>query len=90
MDTIDKDIEPYIDERINSNMNLLKKSKKWQTLHHAFYSSFESAIGKLKGTNKKDLEKLYALFNDLSAEEQYLIYKMAFVDGICLSKEVRV
>ena len=80
-----EDFNCYIEERINNNISSFKKSNKWKELYNKFSQKYEYIIGNLNNITQKELEELYAIFNDLSAQEQYLVYKIGFLDGINIS-----
>lgn len=86
---LDEDLEPYIDERINHNVSKFKKSKKWKELYKKFSEKYDILFENPENADTKKLEELYASFNNLSMQEQYLVYKIGFVDGIKLREEIR-
>lgn len=82
-----EDFNCYIEERVNSNISIFKKSKKWKEIYNKFSNKYEYIISNLDNITQKELEELYAIFNDLSAQEQYLVYKIGFLDGINISNK---
>lgn len=90
MSSLDDDLEPFMDERISHNIGTFHKSKKWKNLYNQFSHTYENLSNNIGQITKKDLEKLHSTFNNLSVQEQYLIYKIGFVDGICLREQLGI
>ncbi|MFR2535317.1 MAG: hypothetical protein ACLS95_08900 [Clostridia bacterium] len=82
--TVFDDLEPYIDERINSNILYFKKNKKLNNLENRYNDCLETLRKKLPLNEKKIIESLYSLHNDISVSGNYISYRIGLIDGITI------
>lgn len=80
-----EELEPFIDERIQTNYKKLENCKSFKKKYIDFSRNYDYLFNKLHGNDKKTLEKIYGLLNTMHAKENYLTYLVGFVDGIKLN-----
>ena len=74
-------INSYIDERINSNYDIVRKDEYYKKKMERFNIVYETLYNKLSDEEKKELEEIYGLQNDILSLENYLAYKIGKSDG---------
>ena len=80
-----EELEPFIDERIQTNYKKLKNCKSFKKNYSDFSQNYDYLFNKLHDYDKKTLENIYGLLNTIHAKENYLTYLIGFVDGIKLN-----
>ncbi len=83
---MEKDIEDFIDNRINNNYNYLTKTKKWQNTIKEFNSVYEKLYKELSEEQQEKLEKIIDIKNTLISYEDNFVYQLAKNDTITLLK----
>lgn len=83
---MEEDFKEFVDNRINNSLAEFKKQSSWKKATNKFNSKYEDLYNTLSESEKSNLEDIKALFYNLSTEEQYIIYKIGFTDGMTLKR----
>lgn len=78
----DENLNDYIDEQIDDNYYLIEQNPYYQDRKSKFDNLYDNLYSKLQNDeDKKTLENIYALLNNMSALENYLAYNIGKRDG---------
>lgn len=80
-----EDLEPYIEERIQSNYSKLKNNKEYCSKNEELSKYYDYLYNKLDNKDKEVLEEICGLLDEINSKTNYLTYEIGFVDGIKLN-----
>lgn len=86
---MEKDLQEFVDSRINNSFTELKKDTSWKSANKKFEDKYNKLYTVLPEKEKSILEDVRALFFNLTSEEQYLIYKIGFYDGVTFKSDLK-
>ena len=89
--TITKDLYKNTDEFIEEKIEKeLTADKKYNQLEESYLYLYDKIWQGTSDENKKEMEQLLALHNDILNYSQCMIYKAGYYDGIIASKLISV
>ena len=88
MDYIEKDLAPFIEERLQNSFNCLKDTKEYKNLQKT-YNNLNIKICKLLNDKNNILEKFTDTSNSMQSLELHRTYLLGFIDGIRLDEHLR-
>ena len=89
MNILLEDLEPYIEERIQSNYSKIKNNKEYCLKNKKIYKYYNYLYNKLNIYDKKVLEEICGLINETNSKANYFTYEIGFVDGIKLNDYIK-
>lgn len=81
-------LNSYIEDRFEENYQTLLKDQCYINLSKKFNNDYKELQSKLPSENKIALESLFDIKNKLYSEEFYLCYKIGFMDGFDIRKDI--
>jgi len=85
MDNSFPELDEYIEERIQGQFFKLKNNKEYLELHTRYVDNYEILFNKLNKTDRALFENICNDIFNINSKENYLSYKVGFVDGIKLN-----
>lgn len=88
MNLIEKDLAPFIEERLQISFNDLKKTKEYKNLKKT-YNNLDIKISDLLKSNQEVYNKIKDTSNSMQSLELHRTYLLGFLDGIRLDEHLR-
>lgn len=84
-----EELEPFIEERIQTYYCKLKKSPNYQLKKSDFSKKFNDFSSKLSSSDREIFQTLYNVLLDMNSKENFLAYELGFVDAIKLQEHLK-
>ncbi|MBS6252084.1 MAG: hypothetical protein KH434_02460 [Clostridium sp.] len=88
MDKIEKDLAPFIEERLQNSFRDLKNSKKYKALNLHYNTLYKELSEKLN-TDVELYENISNILFEMQSLELHRSYLLGFVDGIRLFEHLK-
>lgn len=89
MNDVLDDLQQYIDERIIKNNYYFKKNNKLQKLTKETYNIYEKICNENSDIPMNVVKKIFDNLVDISAEENYISYRIGLIDGITINENLQ-
>ena len=88
MNNIEKDLAPFIEERLQISFKDLKNAKEYENLIKT-YNNLDIKMYKLLSNNIEIYEKIKSTLYSMQSLELHRTYLLGFLDGIRLDEHLR-
>ena len=89
MNDVLDDLQQYIDERIIKNNYYFKKNNKLQKLTKETYNIYEKICNENSDIPMNVVKKIFDNLVNISAEENYISYRIGLIDGITINENLQ-
>lgn len=88
MDEINEDLELYMDERMQKNLEITRNQEEYKKTKNIYNEKYNNFYESLSVEKKLELEEISDLRYAIFQKDMYLSYKRGFIDGIKLDKNL--